>query len=486
MLYSSTNTVMTSKRASHSQQRLTKPVFWALSDDRILSELRQSKAHFIDHYLSGQTNLSDETLPSCMDNNGFMPAPRPYGDFKTNDLVKQIQTLPHWQAQTVFKKIVKYLRKACSVSGVSISLMESSRQRVKYQSSFGFDLIPRSVSLDGHAILSKDYFLLLDASKDWRTRDNPFVTGPPKIRFYCGVPIIVNSLAVGVLAIFDPFPKNFFDSSLVQELQNKCTEISNLVSSPYDASTVDDLLQDELDELKRKIGRATSRGSEMLVYEKDGSGTSYAPNQKLHFQRLDSDGRLGRTNRLLWKKLANVASIRTASAILTKTIMINYKLDLVVILELRLIEKYAINSTYFPYLGKIAAETFRYRHMLVNMKDSKDIMMRVIGSYGGQQPMSYDRSMIERAASMLVGLYYKNTLGHTTYNSGIVMPFHKQAKSLMKCSLMQTSEPIGIEQKSGSYLIAMFSSDLNFDFGPHIVDACYTGAMMLRRIYIEA
>ena len=149
---------MTAKRKSI--HRSTRPVLWALLEDRILSELRESRAHFIDKYLSGSLNLSQIPAPSCLEDVGFMPAPRPYGDSGTNKLVKELQALPHWNAQKVFKDVIKLLRKSFAVSGVSISLMETNKQVVKFESSFGLDNVPRTVSIDGHAILSKETILL--------------------------------------------------------------------------------------------------------------------------------------------------------------------------------------------------------------------------------------------------------------------------------------------------------------------------------------
>lgn len=474
---------MTAKRKSI--HRSTRPVLWALLEDRILSELRESRAHFIDKYLSGSLNLSQIPAPSCLEDVGFMPAPRPYGDSGTNKLVKELQALPHWNAQKVFKDVIKLLRKSFAVSGVSISLMETNKQVVKFESSFGLDNVPRTVSIDGHAILSKDYFVLLDTTKDWRTRNNPFVTGPPRIRFYCGVPLICNDIAVGVLAIFDPFPKCSFDTRLTRELQKHSSELIQFLLSPYDVSMTAMDTADELKELQRRFGRATSRGSEMLVYEKDGSGSSYAQNQKLRFQRLDSASKDEEMNRILWRKLANAASLRTAATVLTKTLLISHKLDMVVVLELRITELYSISSTYFPYLGKVDADSYRYRDMLARKPSTKDVMTRLMGSYGGSQTATFDSTMIERASYSQVGMFYKNLRGHTTYNSGIIMPFHKQKTRLSKCPSNQNEEPISVQLRSGAYLIALFSQDPSYDFSAGVIDAAYNGAMLLRRIYID-
>lgn len=473
-----------SKRKSQHRIR-TRPVLWALLEDCVLSELRQSRAHFIDHYLSGTINLSTIPRPECLEDSGFMPAPRVFGDPKATNIVKDVKMLPHWSAQKVFKDLIKLLRKAFVVSGVSISLMEPNKQIVKHETSFGLDNIPRSVSLDGHAILSSGSFVILDATKDWRTRNNPFVIGHPRIRFYCGVPLVFRETKIGVLAIFDPFSKANFDNRSVRELQKHASELAHFLSSPYNVSLTAIDPADELQEMQRKFGRATSRGSEMLVYEKDGSGNLYSQNQKLRFLRVDSAIKDEEAARILWRKLANAGSLRMAATVLAKGLLVTHKLDMVVVLELRTTEICEISSTYFPYQGKIDADSYRYKDMLVRKPGTRDVLTRTIGSHGCSQSTTFDSSMVEKAALSQVGLYYKNVRGHTVYNSGVIMAFHRQPSRLLKSPCDQTKEPINVQSRAGAYLIALFSQDLSYDYSPAVIDSAYTGAKLLRQIYIR-
>ena len=80
-----------------------------------------------------------------------------------------------------------------------------------FRGCFGLDLrqTPVRDAFCAHAIAEPGLkpFIVTDASTDPRFRDNPLVTGEPFIRFYAGVPLLLDGQPLGTLAIIDTKPR---------------------------------------------------------------------------------------------------------------------------------------------------------------------------------------------------------------------------------------------------------------------------------------
>ena len=67
----------------------------------------------------------------------------------------------------------------------------------------------RKIAFCNETIKNDDLFIVNDASRDDRYRDNPLVQGAPHIRFYAGAPITYQpGVQLGSVCIVDTIPRN--------------------------------------------------------------------------------------------------------------------------------------------------------------------------------------------------------------------------------------------------------------------------------------
>jgi len=85
------------------------------------------------------------------------------------------------------------------------------RERQWFKSRHGLDIVetPRDMSFCAHSILHEEPLIVTDALNDDRFAENPVVTGGPRVRFYCGVPLrLSDGSRVGTLCIGDHKPRD--------------------------------------------------------------------------------------------------------------------------------------------------------------------------------------------------------------------------------------------------------------------------------------
>ena len=112
-------------------------------------------------------------------------------------------------AEEAFDSLVRLAAFVCGTPVSLVSLVDAERQWFKAGVGLNATETPRDTSFCGHAIANPDQlFVVTDASRDERFRDNPLVTGDPNIRFYAGMPLKTGAgSAVGTLCVIDRVPR---------------------------------------------------------------------------------------------------------------------------------------------------------------------------------------------------------------------------------------------------------------------------------------
>lgn len=120
-----------------------------------------------------------------------------------------------------------------------VSLLDTQRQW--FSGCFGTGS-QREASTDtsfcAHAIAlpeADDALVVLDATTDPRFSDNPLVVGPPNLRFYVGVPVVVSGQRVGTVCVLGTEPRSAVSPDHVEQLQDLAALAASLFALKNEA-----------------------------------------------------------------------------------------------------------------------------------------------------------------------------------------------------------------------------------------------------------
>lgn len=111
---------------------------------------------------------------------------------------------PPQEAINVLTKLAAAL---CDAPIALVTLIDC--ERLCFQATFGLNEtgMDRASSFCSDATDADQFLEVVDALDDPRFRDNTMVTGELGIRYYAGVPLIVNGVAIGKLCVLDRRPR---------------------------------------------------------------------------------------------------------------------------------------------------------------------------------------------------------------------------------------------------------------------------------------
>jgi ribonuclease BN (tRNA processing enzyme)/DNA-binding response OmpR family regulator len=109
-----------------------------------------------------------------------------------------------------FDRITRLTSALFNVPVALISLIDVERQWFKSVCGIAASETPRDEAFCAHAVLSRKPMVIPDALLDHRFAENPLVLGGPRIRFYCGYPLIAkDGSCIGTLCLLDTRPRDF-------------------------------------------------------------------------------------------------------------------------------------------------------------------------------------------------------------------------------------------------------------------------------------
>ncbi|WP_179319013.1 sensor histidine kinase [Winogradskyella helgolandensis] len=184
-----------------------------------------------------------------------MIAPKPH--------INEVQRLKNLESYDIldtiqeidYDNITAIAAEICNTPIALISLLDDKRQWFK--SHYGTDEseTPKEYAFCAHAINDeRNIFIIQDARTDERFKNNPLVTGDPKIVFYAGVPLTSeNGLPLGTLCVLDDKP-NLLSQSQLKSLSALSNQVMNLLELRKSKSLLDVALKD-LEEKNKELER---------------------------------------------------------------------------------------------------------------------------------------------------------------------------------------------------------------------------------------
>ncbi len=128
-------------------------------------------------------------------------------------------------AEAAYDDVAQLAADLCGTEIALITLVDSDYQWFKARVGIEQVGTSRDLSFCAHCIAEGKPMIVRDTHDDTRFADNPLVTGDPMLRFYAGVPLLVDGLGVGAISVADRSPRELSARQL-DSLQRLAQQVS--------------------------------------------------------------------------------------------------------------------------------------------------------------------------------------------------------------------------------------------------------------------
>ncbi|MHB8635944.1 MAG: sensor domain-containing diguanylate cyclase [Fimbriimonadaceae bacterium] len=237
-----------------------------------------------------------------------MAAPTTISEHKRRQVLQKLRILDTAEEQT-FQDAAILAARTCGVSMALINLIDCDRQWIKAK--FGFDDEATAVDLPfcAHAIRQRGPLVVEDASKDARFAASEVVKGPFHLRFYAGVPIYADGIAVGTLCLLDKKPRAFSSENAWA-----LSALAQQVSALLEFRLLEESVKSDKCELKLAIEEASEKEN-LLRYSAERFESLFA-SLPVACMTLDTDGKV-----MEWNAMSETVYGFTAAEALFKNVI---------------------------------------------------------------------------------------------------------------------------------------------------------------------
>lgn len=182
--------------------------------------------------------------------------------------------------EEAFDEVARLAAELCGTEIALITLVDSDRQWFKAKVGVEQTGTARDLSFCGHCIHHRTPFVVEDTLLDARFADNPLVVGDPHVRFYVGVPFLLDSgSSVGALSVADRSPRTITKRQL-ESLESLARQVSRELRLRRDLARVSKpprpefpvgpgMVIDERWRIARQLGRGAV-GAVFEAHDRDG------------------------------------------------------------------------------------------------------------------------------------------------------------------------------------------------------------------------